>query len=300
MSLRMATLFASLIVALSLGAPDAFARPGGGFSIGSRGGRTFSMPSATPTAPRSASPFDQSMAQKPYAGQGMGRTGGLFSGGFGRGLLGGLLGVGLASLLFGHGLFGGLIWLVLIFFAARFVLGLLRGRAAAYPAGSAPGSPGGAFRSPMGPLPGGPAAQPPRPLDIAKSDYDAFERRLGEVQAAYSDEDLAALGRLSTPEMAGYFRQEIAANASRGLVNRIGDVRLLQGDLAESWREPGADYATVAMRFSLTDAMVERATGKVVSGATGTPEQATELWTFRRPPGADAGAWIVSAIQQAR
>ncbi len=300
MSLRMATLLASLIVALSLGAPDAFARPGGGFSIGSRGGRTFSMPSATPTAPRSASPFDQSMEQKSFAGQSMGRTGGGFSSGFGRGLLGGLLGVGLASLLFGHGLFGGLIWLVLIFFAARFVLGLLRGRAT-YPAGSAPGSSGGAFRSPMGPSPGGsPAAPSPRPLDIAKADYDAFERRLGEVQAAYSNEDLAALGRLSTPEMAGYFRQEIAANASRGLVNRIGDVRLLQGDLAESWREPGADYATVAMRFSLTDAMVERATGKVVSGATGTPEQATELWTFRRPPGADAGAWIVSAIQQAR
>ena len=31
------------------------------------------------------------------------------------------------------------------------------------------------------------------PLTIAKSDYDAFDRLLGDVQAAYSAEDLNAL-----------------------------------------------------------------------------------------------------------
>ena len=43
-------------------------------------------------------------------------------------------------------------------------------------------------------------------------------------------------------------------------------VKLEQGDLAEAWREGGVEYATVAMRFALTDSMVERASGRTVEG----------------------------------
>ena len=84
-------------------------------------------------------------------------------------------------------------------------------------------------------------------------------RLLGDVQAAYSAEDLAALRAKVTPEMLSYFSEQLSENASRGLINRVTDVKLLQGDLAEAWREGDADYATVAMRFALTDSMVERA-----------------------------------------
>jgi len=52
-------------------------------------------------------------------------------------------------------------------------------------------------------------------------------------------EDLGALGKKVTPEMLSYFSEELADNQSRGVVNRISDVKLLQGDLAESWREAG-------------------------------------------------------------
>ena len=52
-----------------------------------------------------------------------------------------------------------------------------------------------------------------------------------------------------TPEMPSYFSEELAANASRGLVNHVTDVKLLQGDLAEAWREGRNDYATVAMKL---------------------------------------------------
>ena len=47
------------------------------------------------------------------------------------------------------------------------------------------------------------------------------------------------------------------------------------------------------MRYSLSDQMIDRASGKVVEG--GEAEEATELWTFRRARG---GNWILSAIQQ--
>ena len=68
----------------------------------------------------------------------------------------------------------------------------------------------------------------------------------------------------------------------------------MQGDLAESWHEGNADYATVAMRFALTDSLVDRASGKTVEG--GSPSEVTELWTFMRSRG---GNWLLSAIQQA-
>jgi predicted lipid-binding transport protein (Tim44 family) len=96
-----------------------------------------------------------------------------------------------------------------------------------------------------------------------------------------------------TPEMLSYFSEQLSGNASRGLVNRIADVKLLQGDLAEAWREGGTDYATVAMKFALTDSMVERASGRVVEG--GGRSEITELWTFMRARGGD---WLLSAIQQ--
>jgi predicted lipid-binding transport protein (Tim44 family) len=73
----------------------------------------------------------------------------------------------------------------------------------------------------------------------------------------------------------------------------VTDVKLLQGDLSEAWREDGAEYATVAMRFALTDSTVERASGRTVEG--GTPSEVTELWTFMRARG---GSWLLSAIQQ--
>ncbi len=74
-------------------------------------------------------------------------------------------------------------------------------------------------------------------------------------------------------------------NASKGMVDRISDVKLLQGDLAEAWREGDTDYATVAMRFSLNDETLDRDSGRV----------ATEIWTFMR---VRSGHWLVSAIQQ--
>ncbi len=56
-----------------------------------------------------------------------------------------------------------------------------------------------------------------------------------------------------------YFSEQLADNASRGLINRVTDVKLLHGDLAEAWREGRTDYATVAMKYALKDSMVERA-----------------------------------------
>ena len=114
------------------------------------------------------------------------------------------------------------------------------------------------------------------------------------MQAAYSAGDLTKLRTLATPEMLGYFTQDLSANASRGVENKVTDVKLEQGDLSEAWSEGGVEYATVAMRFSMIDVMRNVADGRIVEGNEQVRTEATEVWTFLRGRG---GNWIVSAIQ---
>ena len=136
----------------------------------------------------------------------------------------------------------------------------------------------------------------PPPIEIAPADYQAYEQTLGAVQAAWSRHDLDALRGLATPEMVGYFAEQLADQASRGVRNSVSDVRLIQGDLAQAWSERGRDYASVAMRFSMID-VTRDAAGRVVDGSPAEHVTATELWTFVRARG---GRWLLSAIQQAR
>jgi len=132
------------------------------------------------------------------------------------------------------------------------------------------------------------------PLEILPADYEAFERLLNEIQAAWSNEDVARLHTLATPEMVSYFTGDLEKNRARNVINKVSDTRLLQGDLAEAWREGDTDYASVAMRFSMVDKTVDRGSGRLVEGSE-TPMEATEVWTFVRPRGA---SWELSAIQQ--
>jgi predicted lipid-binding transport protein (Tim44 family) len=94
--------------------------------------------------------------------------------------------------------------------------------------------------------------------------------------------------------MVSYLAQDIESNKARNVINKTSDVKLLQGDLAEAWREGDTDYASVAMRFSLVDKTLDRASGRLVEGSE-QPNEVTEVWTFVRPRGVN---WELSAIQQ--
>jgi len=86
----------------------------------------------------------------------------------------------------------------------------------------------------------------------------------------------------------------MAEHKARNQINTVSGTKLLQGDLAEAWREGNADFASVAMRYSLIDKTVDRATGQLVKGSE-LPTEVTEVWTFLRERG---GNWELSAIQQ--
>ena len=309
-------LFAVLAVAavFALVAADADARPR--VSSGSRGSKTFSAPAPTATAPNAA-PINRSMTQPGAPGMNTttaARPPVSQPGGFGRGLagglLGGLLGAGLFGMLMGSGFMGGLGGLASMF-GLLLQVGLVAGAGfllyrwwqrrsqpqAAYaglPRDMAEQQPRSALGG-FGGLGGGAAAPVAEPIEIKPEDFDTFERLLGEVQTAYGREDLVALRTHLTPEMLSYYAEELSENASRGVVNQLSDVKLLQGDLSEAWREGDKEYASVAMRYSLVDRYVDRATGKAADG-NDAPQEATEVWTFARARG---GNWLLSAIQQA-
>jgi len=295
------------------------ARVGGGSNSGSRGSKTDQAPAPTQTAPtakpveRSTTPTQQAQARPaatPAAAQG-----GFFARNpFLSGLMGGLVGAGLIGMLFGGGFggFGGmagmlglLVQLALIGGLGYLAYRLIKGRSAA-PAAPSPAYAGGVPRpaepSSMGRTllagaggGGGSAAAASSNLAIAAEDFNTFEAMLSDIQSAFSKGDLARLRTMVTPEMLGYFSEQLSANASRGVENKVDAVKLEQGDLSEAWSEGGIDYASVAMRFSMIDVTRRIADGSIVEGNPAVRTEATEVWTFLRSRG---GNWILSAISQ--
>jgi predicted lipid-binding transport protein (Tim44 family) len=317
-------LFTAVLLAFSLLAVGtADARMGGSF--GSRGMRTYTSPSVTTMAPRTTAPIQNSMT-KPSTGTpgvnapfGTAQSRGSFWSGLGGGLVGAMLGGMLFSGLFGSmfgmgfGGFGGAFWsiiqIVVIVWLVSWLIKRFRNRPAAaggYGGYDGPTYDPGPSRSPYESSRGyeprasgyGSAANGSArdEIGLTNNDYATFERMLGEVQAAFTSENHKALRLLTTPEMVSFFSEELAENAQNGVRNEVRDLRFHDGELSESWREGSRDYATVALRWSAIDILVDRQTGAVVRGDEHTPREAVEFWTFVRDRGGD---WQLSAIQEA-
>ncbi|WP_374468826.1 Tim44 domain-containing protein [Phenylobacterium sp.] len=325
---KFAAAFGIALAASLLVAAPADARRGGSF--GSRGARTYTPPPRTQTAPTQTAPIERSMTPRQPTAQQPGarpatagapvqqpRRGG-FLGGLGGGLLGGLLMGGLIGAMLGHGFgagmagFGALLFqIALIGLGVWLLMKLFRRRQqpAAAAAGGAgwPGATsrfeapearsgarpmGGGMYTPATPASTGPSME----IAVTAEDRRDFERVLGEVQTAFGREDYGRLRELTTPEVMSYLSEELSQNATQGRRNEVTDVKLLEADIAEAWREGDREYVTAALRYESRDVMRDRATGQVVSGDAERPTETTELWTFVRQA---YGAWQLSAIQEA-
>jgi predicted lipid-binding transport protein (Tim44 family) len=268
--------------------------------MGSRGTRTFENNSAAPIT-RSTTPATNpsSPSASPLGGVAapVGAGGSFFQRHpFLTGLAGGFLGSMLFHSLGGFGsVLGGLLTLVIIGLVIWFVIRLFtRGFSRA-------GGGGG-----MAPRSVGAAAAPAatrfrgRDTTVGEADLNAFQGIHGAVQEAWSRGDLGRMRQLMTPEMLGYFSEELTKNASQGVQNLVSDVRLLKGDITEAWEEGELQYATAFLRWSAQDYVVRlgRAPSDpdyIVSGDPRNPTESEEVWTFVRRAG---GNWLLSAIQQ--
>ena len=277
-------------------------------SMGSRGSRTYENNNAAPLS-RSATPppetsrpgFAPAMPSPAYGG------GSFFQRHpFLTGLAGGFIG----SWLFGHSgyaadgdgassgsMMGMLLQLLIIGLLIYFAVRLFRGRS--FSTGWRGGGPGWPPRS------AGAAAAPARrdrghDINLSDADLSAFQAIHAAVQEAWSGGDLSRLRRLMTPEMLGYFSEELTRNTSQGVRNIVSDMQLVKGELSESWEEGDLQYASAYLRWRAVDYVVRlgRSPGDpdyIVSGDPRTPTEAEEMWTFVRRRGGD---WLLSAIQQ--
>jgi len=271
---------------------------GGGSSMGSRGSRTFDN--------NGAAPLSRSMTQTPSATSPLGGAAGAGAGAYGgsffqrhpflTGIAGGFLGSMLFSGMGGMGhVFGGLLTVLIIGLLIFFVIRLFSGRGFSFAGG------GGAMPRSVG------AAAAPRPQQyrgvdttVGDADLNAFQSIHGAVQEAWGKADLGKLRQQMTPEMLSYFSEELTRNTSQGVQNIVSDIRLLKGEISESWEEGDMQYATAYLRWSAIDYVMRlgRSPGQpdyLVSGDPKTPTESEEVWTFVRRRD---GNWLLSAIQQ--
>lgn len=303
---RIRLLAAFVAIILTVVPALAEAKAGGGSSMGSRGSKTYTPNAAkpiersitpppaaapapvytpAPASPLAAPPMRQSFFDRhPFLG----------------GVMGGFIGAGIGAMLFGGGhMFGGgfggmlslILQIALLAFVVRWAVGFFRRQ-------TQPGTvPMADFRpaAPMAPsVPSSGTVTMPG-VELSSVDLSTFESLLSGIQTAWSTGDVPALHRLATPELAGYMEEQLRESASKGVQNKVEQVRLLKGDVLENWREGTMDYATVSLRWSAVDYTVRMGSTELVAGDATHPSESTEIWTLVRHLN---GPWQLSAIQQ--
>jgi predicted lipid-binding transport protein (Tim44 family) len=291
---------------------EASARIGGSRSSGSRGSRSMSTPtpSSSPATPSAtATSPSTSTSATPAPGATPSQVPPPQTGGFMRGMMGGLAGGFLGSMLFGGmggGGLGSILPILLLvglgylgyrFYARR------RQEQAAWPSqdeGTTPGQ----------------YAAPAAVADTASEDRSkgleyirrmdpAFdEKAFGEtasdaffrLQGGWTRRNLSPVSGLLTDEMRATLQADADALKAKGQINRLENISVRNVEITEAWQESGQDYVTVLFQANLLDYTTDEA-GKVLSGSDAVPVKFEEFWTFTRPVG--PGAWRLSAIQQA-
>lgn len=329
--LKGALILASLVLlcAWAFQVDPAWARAGGGGSMGSRGSRSSSPP-------RSYTPPSTSRPSQPSPGATTPRPGmtpppsqpSSFWRSFGGGMLGGLAGGLLFGSLFGgHGASAGMgggggggiglfdiLLLAGIGYLIYWYIKKKRQEAAAtegyYQSSSQP------VQMPYTYPPAYDTPQPQlqdqgeRDLEqglayIRQMDSSFDETRFQDqcmdaffkVQGAYANRDMSTVKNLLTGEMYQLLQADAEKLKAERQINRLENIAVRSVDITEAWQESGQDFITVRMYANLLDYTEDETSGQVLSGSKTDPVKFEEYWTFSRPVG--SGPWQLSAIQQA-
>ncbi len=306
-------LFAVFTAVLLMQADMSYARGGGGRSFGSRGSRSYqSSPSGAQPLQRSTAP--QSAPSQPYAAPNPGVNPST-SRPFLSGLAGGVVGAGLGHLLFGGGGGmggygggygggggGGIFPLILIGLLVFFGYRYFRKRNASM--FNMFGGNAGSQVMPMNGVANGYTPTPPanlgQDMNVSSSDIEAFKQLFLDVQRAWSEQNINKMRLCMTPEMVGYFNDELAANISRGVSNQVERISIRDVETVEAWQEDNLQFASMRMQWDACDYDVRldrqpTDADYIASGSKERPETVQEQWTFSR---AAQGRWLLSAIQQ--
>jgi predicted lipid-binding transport protein (Tim44 family) len=307
---------------------EAWARVGGGRSMGSRGSRSMSAPKPY-TAPRPVQPTPTRPTTPPpgaTATPGTSSTGGFWRS-FGGGLLGGLAGGLLFRSLFGgpaaYGGAGaggsgiGLLDILLLAGIAYLIYWYIKKKR--QEAAATPGYYQSQGTVELPPQPQYPpvyeapqAMAPPGDQDLERglANIEQFDPAFNEaqfqercmdlffkIQGAWANRDMGTVRNLLTDDMYRIFQADADSLKAQKQINRLENIAVRSVDITEAWQESGADFITVRILASLLDYNVDETTGQVLEGSKTEPVKFEEYWTFTRPVGPNP--WQLSAIQQA-
>jgi predicted lipid-binding transport protein (Tim44 family) len=312
--------FLSLFFLLSVLEIDAWARAGGGSSMGSRGSRSYTAPRSTP-APTPSGPSQGTRqynpaqpAPQPSAGGGLlrGMAGGIMGGIVG-GMLGGMLFRSLGFAGGSGGGFGGGIGIMEIILIGALLYGIYwfikrqrsqtsagvsyrnsstidRGQTAAPMTAYEPETQESDIETGLRHI---------RQMDsrFAERDFtDGCMDRFFQIQGGWANRDMSGIQNLLTDEMYKTLQEEADQLRAKQRINRLDNIAVRSVDITEIWQEGGVDFITAKIYANLLDYTTDERTGEVVSGSRTEPVKFQEYWTFTRPVGNNP--WKLSAIHQ--
>lgn len=317
-SLRKSAIFVGvfLLIFVMLQA-DCFGRVGRSSSIGSRGSRSYTSPSA-PSSSGTYQSQPRSTYNQPYNQPAQAPSGG----GFFRNMMGGVAGGLLGSFLFrglgfggGHGGFGGggfgifqILLLGGLAFGIYWFIKKRRQRAseAAYyqktgpmsgdysPSYQEPCYGGGMIDAP--PPSGGGSIRQTDPCFNEQSFEDMAMDVFFKIQGAWTERNPGLVRNLLTDQMYDILEKDAEGLRREKKFNKLDNIAVRSVDITEDWQESGWDFITVRFYANLLDYMVDEITGQVVSGNRTEPVKFEEYWTFIRRSG--SREWQLSAITQ--
>jgi predicted lipid-binding transport protein (Tim44 family) len=303
---------------------EAWARVGGGRSMGSRGSRSMSAPKAH-IAPRPKSTYVPSPTPGAMATPGTSSSGGFWRS-FGGGILGGLAGGLLFRSLFGgpaaHGGAGaggggiGLLDILILAGIAYLIYWYIKKRRQEVAATSGYYRSSGTVELPRQPqyppvykVPQATAPEGDQDLELGLANLEQFDPSFNEaqfqetcmdlffkIQGAWANRDMGTVKHLLTDEMYRIFQADADSLKARKQINRLENIAVRSVDITEAWQESGSDFITVRILASLLDYNVDETTGRVLEGSKTEPVKFEEYWTFTRPVGPNP--WQLSAINQ--
>jgi predicted lipid-binding transport protein (Tim44 family) len=306
---------------LSVVSIEAWARAGGGRSMGSRGSRSYSAPPSTP-APAPANPSQGSRQYGAPAAPSPSPFGG---GGFLRGMAGGIVGGMIGGMLFrslgfaggGAGSTGGGIGMMDILLIGALLYGIYwfikrRRNAAQADAGAGTyykGSPSSDIGSVAPSAPAYESGGQENDVEtglrhIRQMDSSFDEKRFTDgcldqffqIQGAWANRDMSGVKRILTEEMFDTLHEDAEQLKAKKRINHLDNIAVRSIEIVELWQEKGADFITVKLYANLLDYTVDELTGQVVTGSKTDPIKFNEYWTFTRPVGDNP--WKLSAINQ--
>lgn len=247
------------------------------------------------------------------------------SGGFMRGLAGGLVGGALGSMLFGGmanaGLGGGLggsgigLFQILILGGiAYFVYTRFFKKSGSGPSGAQSPLMSGlrAFTNPESSA-GGPTFPPPPPpgngtvaegiatIRRAEPDFDPEHFKevaqdvFFQVQAGWMRRDLSSYEHLLDDNLAREYEASFAEMRQKGQLNKLENIAVRHVELVDAGLDGEEEFVTIRFTANLLDYTIDEVSGALVEGSMTTPVKFVEKWTWSRPQG--ESNWKLAGIE---